>query len=764
MQALIKGSHRKSATTPLLFIGPILNLSALDRAFTRALINRANRVHLTLTAGLAAEGWLNAADASPAADDLKSAQRIRPITFLKPLMPEEEIEAAFALMAEWIARGEVGYRDIRLIHPFLSEELPRLKSAARRYRVPIQGATAMPLSQFSGAIRLMKIFDLFESGWGRQQVLDILRSRIFQAPPDKIALMIERVLQTPDRRSKNPWEPWLNLARQIGARELEQNLLRLIGMDKAASDRIRGSEFAAWTESIMEFAQSQRSDSDADDEDGQMAESEKAGWEALRKVSRAMGRFFREPTERAVLVEVLRRSLDSAEFTPSDSFADAVEICSGHLEDHLPCKAVLYLSLHSRVPSPGRINPFLGDSHAPDYWNQLRLFHLQIANAQEKVVLSCPQHDDDGECLAPSPFLSSLPGLAEALNAGEPYLPQALRWWPFHMLSPQIRLMTRDAEISPSGRARRRNSLQILKRAGRRWSSTQLSNAIQCLYLHFAGDVLRIEPQADAVIEAATPALLGRIAHQILQEFVSKRLRGEDYDIVRRCRERYREFTAIYEPHLETDRAEEELVRCLAHFAELEWERLATDFTARTDRLELAFGEGKRYPFLTLSADEEEYFIEGIIDRLDQANDGRVLIVEYKYRKADGESKDEFCEALLQGKQPQLPLYSLAAERLMGLQVAGLLQIFLRSAAVRGLKLLEFTPLFDETGLKSVSPGQKEQMMAEVQSILQRKANFISDGVLTAFPDDFDSCGPGACPYADLCRFRGQPYDVNGWK
>jgi hypothetical protein len=48
-------------------------------------------------------------------------------------------------------------------------------------------------------------------------------------------------------------------------------------------------------------------------------------------------------------------------------------------------------------------------------------------------------------------------------------------------------------------------------------------------------------------------------------------------------------------------------------------------------------------------------------------------------------------------------------------------------------------------------------MMANVQSLLERKANFISDGILTAYPDDFESCGPGGCVYADLCRFRGKP-------
>jgi len=762
IDALEKSLHRKSSITSSLFIGPILNLSPLDRAFLRALISRADHVRLALAAGLNPETWLNSADIQEGGDVSGFAQLVAEVLCLRPLTPEADLDAVFALIAEWAARGEFHYRDIRLIHPFLSEELPRLKSAAWRYRVPIRGDLGRPLRQFPGAIALLKVLDLFESGWGRSQLLDILRSRLQHSTPDENARLIARLLETQDRRSKKPWEHWLKLAEEVEVRDLAPQLLQLADLDKAASGRMKGAAFATWAESLADFVQAQQANLKLDDEDGWIVGFEDEGWKALRKLLQVMAQFSPQPQERGVHFELLRRSLGNADFAPQDDNADAVEVCSGKKEDHLPCQVVFYLSLHSRVPTPERTSPFLSESHSPHYFEQLRLFQLQLANARQKLILSCPQHDDGGDELARSPFLHSLPGLAEAEKMGDALLERALQWPPFATLTPQFRQATRDVRASVAGRAWRHNSVQILKRASRRWSATRLSNAIQCLYLHFAGDVLRLEPQADAMIEAATPPLLGRIAHQVLQEFVARRLRGEDYDIAQRCRDRFRQVTAIYEPHLETDRAAEELVRCLAHFARLGWERLAADFNARTDRLELAFGEEKRYPLLTLGSEGGEYSVEGIIDRLDQSADGRALLIEYKYRKAEGESKDEFFEALLNGKQPQLPLYSLVAERLMGLQVAGLIQIYLRSAAIRGLKMQAFSPLFDESNLRSISAEEKQQMIANVQSLLERKANFIADGILTAYPDDFESCGPGGCAYADLCRFRGKPYETNG--
>ena len=763
VKALERSLHRTSSIPSALFVGPILNLSALDRAFLGALIDRADHVRLALAAGLSPETWLNPAPMQADGGVFEFAEIETEFSCLRPLTPEAELDAGFALIAEWAARGKYHYRDIRLVHPFLSEELPRLKSAASRYRVPVRGGFRAPLRQFPGAIVLLKIMDLFESGWGRLPLLDILRSRILDAPYDETARLIARLLVTPDRCSKKPWEHWLNLAEEVKARDLALLLSQLTDLDEVARSRMKGSAFAAWAESLAEFVQAQQANSRVDDEPGWIVGFEDEGWKELRYLLQVMAQFSPQPQDRGLHVEILRRSLEITDFSPQDDNQDAVEVRSANKEDHLPCKVVVYLSLHSRVPTPERTCPFLGESHSPNYFEQLRLFQLQLRNAQQKILLSCPQHDDGGDELARSPFLSSLPGLAEAEQAGERLLAQALRWHPFATLSPQLRQATRDVRVPVAGRAWRHDSVQVLRRSSRRWSATRLSNAIQCLYLHFAGDVLRLEPQADAMIEAATPLLLGRIAHQVLQKFVARRLRGEDYDIAQGCRDHFQQVTALYEPHLETDCAEEDLVRSLSHFARLGWERLADDFSARTDRLELTFGEEKRYPFLTLG-DDGEYLVEGIIDRLDQSLDGRALLIEYKYRKAEGESKDEFFAALLSGKQPQLPLYSLAAERLMGLQVVGLIQIYLRSAAIRGLEMETLSHLFDESDLRSISVAAKQEMISNVQSLLNRKANFISEGILTAYPDDFESCGPGACAYADLCRFRGKPFEANGFR
>jgi ATP-dependent helicase/DNAse subunit B len=100
----------------------------------------------------------------------------------------------------------------------------------------------------------------------------------------------------------------------------------------------------------------------------------------------------------------------------------------------------------------------------------------------------------------------------------------------------------------------------------------------------------------------------------------------------------------------------------------------------------------------------------------------------------------------------------MAAKDLLGLSPVALLQIYLRSRVIRIVKLPQ-APVFPGEGEKNsdvriVSEIEIGQMLDHARGKLQEKASRLREGILTAQPTEYDRCGPGACNYADLCRYR----------
>lgn len=743
-----------------IFIGPWLNVSPLDKAFMAALIKRSDQVFLAPAGGISvadlvpqdlSDLFSDTAMQSPAA---QSAEMF----FLRPRTSEGELDAIFAIIARWAAEGRFRYRDVRMVHPFAHEGLPRLQAAARRYRVPVKLSFKRPLSQFPGVILLLKMLDLFESDWRRQHLLDLLRSRAIAAPIAEKSRLVERVLRMPDPRSRPPWSAWLAAAQRDIAIQLVQELTQLKDLDERSRAPQTAAAFASLIRDLADFVRAASASEPRSGEDEWAPNEENAGWKSLESLLEELCCGICKAAPRSRFVEMFKCAVNSAGYDVADKRRDAVEICPGHLEDHLPAPVVIYPALHSRVPSPRRPSAFLTSETSQRYDDQLRLFNLQIGNAREFVVLSCPQYDDEGDELALSPFLSSFLQRGNDRKKSARLLEQAQSWQPHQALKGDFAEMLADSSQQTGARAVRKASLQVLKQTSRRWSPTRLENAIQCLYLHFASNILQLEPQADIVAEAVTPPLLGLIAHKALHKYVLTKIQGQSFNLEEWAMNRFQQEIARFEPHPEVDRAGAELARCLAQFAALGWEKLAADFVPQVDRLELAFGEGRDLPPLSISTPSGEFIVDGVIDRLDQSPDGRALLIEYKYRKSDVETKDEFFKALREGEQPQLPIYWMAAERLLSLKPVALLQIYLRSAVIRSLKLPELTLLSEDAQAGDLTEEEVEQMRKNIISCLTTKASEISCGVITPKPRDFGRCGPGNCPYADLCRFRGKLY------
>ncbi len=741
------------------FIGPLLNVSALDRDFITELLQYAERAYLIPGFGVEPDELaavrLNTADAAPATD-FETALQSRKIHFLRPATPESEISFVFATIADWAVDRGYRYSDFRIVHPFLAETLPRLRSAAQRYRVPIRIHSSTPLGQSPPVILALKMLDFFESGWDREGMLEFLKTRWLSEDVAEKSRLIEEVLKTRIAPSHPPWTQWQDLAQSFSAATIERRLEEWRRWDEQSAGTQTGAVFLRLierlTESIEKFWSSSAESTDAATPDLHSSASDDL--QTLREIAAEISRYRTAPLTRAEWIRCLRKGIQVCAGNSPDPRTDCVEIISAAREVHLPARVVIYPSLNSRVPSPERINPFLNATVKDLYSRHLRLFQQHALNARETLIFSCPRYADDGSPWAVSPFLMAL----KSVPADSPeLLHRAESWKPHHFLKSDSAGKT--AVSTPPGPPRIVRALPacFLRESVKRWSTSQLDRAVQCLFLHFASDILNIHPQEDELREAATPAKLGSIAHKALENYLKAIRDGQKFSIEDWTRGEFNKFAARFDAHLELDRAGVELVRCMRDFSARGWETLAVGFTPAY--LELRFDPRADFPAVQLNVATGSVGITGRIDRLDASQEKDVIIIDYKYKRSESESKSVFFREVGGGIQTQLPLYWMAVEKLFDLKPIAMLQIYLRSGKIRGFKLKDAPPLREGEAksqeLTEIDESECQEILSAVKKTLEEKSIAIGSGDIAPEPRNSDRCGPGKCDYADLCRFRG---------
>lgn len=740
---LLKGNAKFDAGTPLV-IGPLFDLNPLELEFIRALITHADSLHILPVQG---SRWTDELGMRSQPSN-KHAQSAANIHLTRPLTPESEIDNVFTQIAEWVATGKYKYRDIRIVHPFINEALPQIRSAARRYRVPLRTSTSVSLAEFPGVSQLEKLLDLFAGNWKRTDILGLLRSDIIGAPQAEVSKLITRILETGEAAASPPAQHWIKLAEKNGASTISAELKRLQELDIVGRSRQTSADFAEWVKRCIEIIKQSLSDwPGLAFEDEQARRSEVRGWETLDNHLKHFSTCFPHPMDRSILIKRMKGAIQSCKYTPVDRRLDAVEVCPGTREDHLPVPVVFYISLNSRVPAPRKASPFLKDEPRPDYDEKFALFRLLIENGSDEIYLSCPKFDDEGNELTLSPFINSLQ------NRIGHILPQKsiASWRPF---------ATRDGHRPPTmGKKTRVESAQALaylRERSHHWSVTQLNDAIQCPYLHFARHLLCLCPLEDQIAQGVTPLILGSIAHKALEEFLKKLIEGKPFDLESWVRIRFKEQTSRFPAHPEADRELEEMVRNLTEFIDRGWARLSTQFVPRVT--EWGFGGKSSNPTLELDVPGGRISIEGRIDRIDVAKDGSVLITDYKYSRMDSQKKSEFFAGLDEGIALQLPLYAQAVEKLWHKNVAALLQIHLRSGSILGIRREDVRDLagVDEKGsdVRELSVEEIGYIYSRTTEKLAKMAESAASGQIPTAPADFQKCGPGNCDFADLCRYR----------
>ncbi len=751
------------------FLGPLQKITALERVFLHALLARTSQLRLAMPAGISPADLLPDQFRSQLPSSGISQIEIAAASqaFIRPDTPEAELDAVFATIARGVAEDHFHYRDIRLFHPTLANALPRIQAAAGRYRVPLKGSIDRPLAHFGGAILLHKILQLFESNWDREPLLDLLRSQLLPNSSAEIlherSLFVGSILRTVDRKSQPPGAAWIALAPNVEAGSFAAFLQQLQALDLSGKKQQTGMSFAAWIRTLLGFIRKQQSigrDQSLHERLRQANLEADRGWEALERFLDEFQRSFSTPIARSVLIREFDKGLQFQNYAPEEKLLDAVEILSPGSEDHLPAEFIVYMGLSSHVPLPDRHNPLLNKDGSANYTLKLRYFLQCAANARHILLFSCPRFNDRGDELALSPFLQHLPRINLETSAQQAcrFLEQAESWHPYLLPKGELPGKMADSQRTAPASLRSIGSIAHLSRTTKHWSPSRLDRVFQCLYLHFAHDVMNLRPMPDAQRKSVTPALLGNIAHQILKQYLLARKTNIAYDIRAAAQELFEKETARYESHPEIVRAGLELIHHLDAFANFGWEALAEGFVAGEGQLEAIFGKSEHEPRLELQIGEATISLKGRIDRLDVAPDGRALVIDYKYQKAENESSSEFFKEIQEGWQPQLPLYWLAAQRLWDLNPAAILQIYLKDQKIMGLALPSMPQLLNvaaaQSDIRLIAAEEVKLILANIISHLSEKIAQLTAGVVTPKPRDYNRCGPGKCDYADLCRYR----------
>lgn len=733
--------------TPL-FIGPLYDPGVIEKEFLRALVETQK---LSFIFADEASKWVTEISGLPVPNN--STPETRPsVSLQRPLTPEDELDVTFGSIARWVAEGKYRYRDIRIVHPLARDVLPVVKSAARRYRVPIKGKIALKLAEFPGTILLQKLMDLFDGAWARAEVLEVLRSRLLDAPADEISVLIKAILEGGGERGSKTGISCIELAKSSLASKVARQLERLQALDDSGKGARSGRDFSQWVRECINVIKNIEKDF-GNSWEGEFALTETAGgWNALEALLDDYGAHFDRPMNRAAHIKNLKSALRACRYEPVDRRLDVVELCPANREDHLPVDMVIHLGLNSGVPTPEKPNPFTNSVSSRTYSEHFRLFRKLIGNARDQVLLSCPLYDDEGNELALSSFVRSLK------NQTPDNIPITTpQMWEPHLALNQGKAVPTElvADDRKGIRIRRGKSLGLIGDRNARWSPTQLEDAIQCAYLHFAKRHLGLQPLADRVSGGVPPQILGGIAHRALENWLMQLKQNYALDIEKWARDEFQTQTSHLDPHLEIDREEEELIRCLSAFIGCGGEKLADDFDPA--EMELRFGGKNGQPALDLDLSIGKIQLEGRIDRVDLAVDGRAIVIDYKYKKAENQNKQEFFDEITTGQQPQLPLYDLLATERLKLNPVAWLLIYLRSTVGWGLKLHDGPDLLPnlktEKTVFGISAEDRARIISAAVATLEEKAASVRDGYIHPKPKDYDHCGPGKCEFADLCRY-----------
>ncbi len=334
------------------------------------------------------------------------------------------------------------------------------------------------------------------------------------------------------------------------------------------------------------------------------------------------------------------------------------------------------------------------------------LFEIARTRATSRLIFTYPETDDRGNETLPSLFLEgersapSIPGQAKQAQAAIPHPPCPI---------PASEASLQPHPPSPIPQPREQSELV---------SPTALESFLQCPFQFFGRHTLRLKsapPPADLRFD---PLSQGSLIHKVLSEWHREEQPLEavfERVFESFCREK--SIPAGYR----TEALRIQMLDDLRHF-----DAAGLAGTPET-KTEIPFqwdaGGG-----LT---------IRGRIDRIDILDDGRAVVIDYKYASA-ARVRDRVRE----GRVLQAPLYVMACEHALGHKVAGMFYLGLKKEIKRaGWGVWQGKPG------EPITPEWLEASLATARQAMEA----IRAGRIAPDPADTDECE--FCELRGVCRY-----------
>ncbi|MCP4536751.1 MAG: hypothetical protein GY832_06360 [Chloroflexi bacterium] len=219
------------------------------------------------------------------------------------------------------------------------------------------------------------------------------------------------------------------------------------------------------------------------------------------------------------------------------------------------------------------------------------------------------------------------------------------------------------------------------------WSSSRLETYAKCPFYFWAAYAMELEPRE--LPQAGFDVLiLGSIYHLVLERLYDlvddgapDRLRAELPNVARQVYDAAPNDYG-FRPSPLWQRQQEEMTEVLHRTLEA---LIDTAGEYKPLIQELAFGLHEKPPLVLRDAEGQTLYLRGYIDRVDQAPDGRLRIIDYKAGSTLIPARD-----LTDGYRLQLPLYALAAQEALNAEVSGGFYWHIGSSKPSSLKLEKY--------------------------------------------------------------------------
>lgn len=682
---------------------------------------------------------------------------------------------------------ELYLSDICVILRSVSPYQKTLASVFNEFGIPAHIHERFKLSQTALGSFLFRLTALFTEGWKREDLFYLAKSGFYAA------LFRQEEISNLGRASYSDnvsegREAWLRLATDKNLSESVRDCLRGWAV---LEDALRGSRTGkAFAAGLRRFIRGLKSSEEAP--------AERSLDEILRSFERPGSQGGREVFDPSAAIEELRGRIEAALFSARPSGKNRVQVYDVIMALPKEYKVIFVAGLVERVfPQSISEDPIFKDEErrainaggsavleerSARGAGERYFFYMALMRSREKVYLTYPLYGADGRPSLPSFFVEEtqrcfkapipsktrhpaqfLPEPEEweieadlkkgaarlAKNTGSRFLKKILSQPAFkEILAWADKAQERPQAVILDPRIRE----AFAKNEGP-FSATRLEEMAACSFRYFASQVLSLKEP----LEGRESIEMGVALHKVLETYFQSltedaRKRGEHLEDLPKMK---KELKALLLPIAEKSALSRGkpyrfkiqvsvMKQSLKLFAEFEKE-LFEKRGLKASSFELKFGaEGVK--FLQIGKGEETIRVRGQIDRLDISPDGKkALVVDYKLSK-----RPSVHGKFKKGLELQLPLYLLAARRLLGYDIVGAEHRYLREPGRQGFYRE------DARELLRMDPRETYYTEDEFEAVLSETEKRVRELVKRIRQADIavrsKSCE--FCKFEAVCRFE----------